>query len=228
MPLIVDRTVALMSDFICGANEVDYHLRGVNFGRDCREPDVIADIRNVVAGDPSPDGMGVLEITRGIEVGHVFALGMLYSQAMGATILDVNGQPQFMEMGCYGIGVSRVVAAAIEQNNDERGIVWPAAMAPFSVAIAPVGYDRSDAVRTTADRLHDELEDAGVDVLLDDRGERPGVMFADLELIGIPHRVTVGERGLKDGKVEYQARRDRAAMPVPAPDIVALVQSKLN
>jgi len=228
MPLIADRTVALMSDFICGANEVDYHLRGVNFGRDCREPDVIADIRNVVAGDPSPDGKGVLEIVRGIEVGHVFALGTLYSEAMGATFLDVNGQSQALEMGCYGIGVSRIVAAAIEQNNDERGIVWPAAMAPFGVAIAPVGYDRSEAVRTTADRLHDELESAGVEVLLDDRGERPGVMFADLELIGIPHRVTVGERGLKDGKLEYQGRRDSAATAVPAPDIVRLVQSRLK
>jgi prolyl-tRNA synthetase len=228
MPLIADRTVALMSDFICGANEVDYHLRGVNFGRDCREPDVIADIRNVVAGDPSPDGKGVLEIVRGIEVGHVFALGTLYSEAMGATFLDVNGQSQALEMGCYGIGVSRIVAAAIEQNNDERGIVWPAAMAPFGVAIAPVGYDRSEAVRTTADRLHDELESAGVEVLLDDRGERPGVMFADLELIGIPHRVTVGDRGLKDGKLEYQGRRDSAATAVPAPDIVGLVQSRLK
>ena len=228
MPLIVDRTVALMSDFICGANEVDYHLRGVNFGRDCREPDLVADIRNVVAGDPSPDGKGVLEIVRGIEVGHVFALGTLYSQAMGATFLDADGQPRVMEMGCYGIGVTRVVAAAIEQNNDERGIIWPAPMAPFGVAIAPVGYDRSDAVRTTADRLHDELENAGLEVLLDDRGERPGVMFADLELIGIPHRITVGERGLKDGKVEYQGRRDSAATAVPAPDIITLVQSKLN
>ena len=228
MPLIADRTVALMSDFICGANEADYHMRGVNFGRDCREPDVIADIRNVVAGDPSPDGKGVLEIVRGIEVGHVFALGTLYSQAMDATFLDVNGQPQALEMGCYGIGVSRIVAAAIEQNNDERGIVWPAAMAPFGVAIAPVGYDRSEAVRTTADRLHDELESAGVEVLLDDRGERPGVMFADLELIGIPHRVTVGERGLKDGKLEYQGRRDSAATAVPAADIVGFVQSRLK
>src|SRR6202162_540872 len=228
MPLIVDRTVFVMSDFICGANEEDFHLRGVNFGRDCREPDLVADIRNVVAGDPSPDGKGVLEIVRGIEVGHVFALGTLYSQAMGATFLDPKGQPQVMEVGCYGIGVSRVVAAAIEQNNDERGIVWPAAMAPFGVAIAPVGYDRSDAVRATADRLHDELENAGVEMLLDDRGERPGVMFADLELIGIPHRVTVGDRGLKDGKLEYQGRRDRAATAVPAADIVALVRSKLN
>src|SRR5256886_1001167 len=228
MPLIVDRTVALMSDFVCGANEADYHLRGANFGRDCREPDQVADLRNVVAGDPSPDGKGVLEIVRGIEVGHVFALGTLYSEAMGATFLHVNGQSQALEMGCYGLGVSRIVAAAIEQNNDERGIVWPAAMAPFGVAIAPVGYDRSEAVRTTADRLHDELESAGVEVLLDDRGERPGVMFADLELIGIPHRVTVGDRGLKDGKLEYQGRRDSAATAVPAPDIVGLVQSRLK
>jgi prolyl-tRNA synthetase len=228
MPLIADRTVAVMSDFVCGANEVDYHLRGVNFGRDCREPDLVADIRNVVAGDPSPDGKGVLEIARGIEVGHVFALGIRYSEAMGATFLDVNGEARQIEMGCYGIGVSRIVAAAIEQHNDERGIIWPAAMAPFSVAIAPIGYDRSDLVRSTADRLHDELERAGVEVLLDDRGERPGVMFADLELIGIPHRVTVGERGLKDGKVEYQGRRDSAPTQVPGADIAKLVRSKLN
>ena len=228
MPLIADRTVALMSDFICGANEIDYHLRGVNFGRDCREPDLVADIRNVVAGDPSPDGKGVLEIVRGIEVGHVFALGTRYSQAMGATFLDSGGQPQVMEMGCYGIGVSRIVAAAIEQNFDERGIVWPQPLAPFTVAIAPIGYDRSDPVRAAADRLHDELESAGVEVLLDDRGERPGVMFADLELIGIPHRITIGERGLKNGEVEYQARRDAAAKAVRAADIVALVRDKLS
>jgi prolyl-tRNA synthetase len=228
MPLIVDRTVALMSDFICGANEIDYHLRGVNFGRDCREPDLVADIRNVVAGDPSPDGKGVLEIARGIEVGHVFALGTRYSEAMGATFLDAAGQPQVMEMGCYGIGVTRIVAAAIEQNFDGRGIVWPEPLAPFAVAIAPIGYDRSDAVRATADRLHEELESSGIEVLLDDRGERPGVMFADLELIGIPHRVTVGERGLKNGEVEYQGRRDAAATSVPAAGIVALVHGKLS
>jgi prolyl-tRNA synthetase len=228
MPLIADRTVAVMSDFICGANEIDYHLRGVNFGRDCREPDLVADIRNVVAGDPSPDGKGLLEIARGIEVGHVFALGMLYSQAMGATFLGADGQPQVMEMGCYGIGISRIVAAAIEQNFDERGIIWPEALAPFTVAIAPIGYDRSDAVRATADRLHDELESSGVETLLDDRGERPGVMFADLELIGIPHRVTVGERGLKNGEVEYQGRRDAAATAVSAADVVALVRGKLS
>jgi prolyl-tRNA synthetase len=228
MPLIADRTVAVMSDFICGANEIDYHLRGVNFGRDCREPDLVADIRNVVAGDPSPDGKGLLEIARGIEVGHVFALGTLYSQAMGATFLGADGQPQVMEMGCYGIGISRIVAAAIEQNFDERGIIWPEALAPFTVAIAPIGYDRSDAVRATADRLHDELESSGVETLLDDRGERPGVMFADLELIGIPHRVTVGERGLKNGEVEYQGRRDAAATAVSAADVVALVRGKLS
>src|SRR5215475_3322011 len=211
MPLIVDREVAAMSDFICGANEVDYHLRGVNFGRDCREPDRVADIRNVVKGDPSPDGKGPLDIVRGIEVGHVFALGTLYSQALGATFLDSDGQPRVMEMGCYGIGVTRIVAAAIEQNNDERGIIWPQPLAPFSVAIAPIGYDRVEAVRRAADQLHDELVSAGIEVLLDDRGERPGVMFADLELVGIPHRVTIGERALKEDNIEYQGRRDAQA-----------------
>ncbi|TMH62023.1 MAG: proline--tRNA ligase [Betaproteobacteria bacterium] len=226
MPLIVDRTVALMSDFVCGANEADYHLRGANFGRDCREPDQVADLRNVVAGDPSPDGKGVLEIVRGIEVGHVFALGTLYSQALGATILDAAGQPRAMEMGCYGIGVTRIVAAAIEQNNDERGIIWPESLAPFSVAIAPIGYERSDAVRTAADRLHGELEAAGIEVLLDDRGERPGVMFADLELIGIPHRITVGERGLKEGKVEYQGRHESSANAIPLAEGVAHVRRR--
>jgi prolyl-tRNA synthetase len=227
MPLIVDRTVAVMSDFVCGANEEDYHLRGVNFGRDCREPDVVADLRNVVAGDPSPDGKGELEIVRGIEVGHVFALGTLYSKALGATFLDAEGQERVMEMGCYGIGVTRVVAAAIEQNNDARGIVWPGPLAPFAAAIAPVGYDRSPAVREAADRLHDELEAAGVEVLLDDRGERPGVMFADLELIGIPHRITIGDRSLKEGNVEYQGRRDGAAAMIPLSEAGARLRSML-
>ncbi|MBK7080229.1 MAG: proline--tRNA ligase [Betaproteobacteria bacterium] len=227
MPLIADRSVAAMADFVCGANEAGYHLRGVNFGRDCREPDRVADLRNVVAGDPSPDGQGPLEILRGIEVGHVFALGNVYSKAMGATYLDAHGQPQLMEMGCYGIGVTRVVAAAIEQNHDARGIVWPAAMAPFAVAIAPVGYDRNEAVKALADRLHDELAAAGVEVLLDDRGERPGVMFADLELIGIPHRITIGDRGLKEGRVEYQGRRDTAATPVAVDAIAAFIRGKL-
>jgi prolyl-tRNA synthetase len=228
MPLVADRTVALMSDFICGANEVDYHLRGVNFGRDCREPDQVADLRNVVAGDPSPDGKGRLEIVRGIEVGHVFALGTRYSQAMGATFLDADGRPHLMEMGCYGIGVTRIVAAAIEQNNDARGIIWPAAMAPFAVAIAPVGYERSATVRATADALHDELESAGVEVLLDDRGERPGVMFADLELLGIPHRITVGERGLNKGEVEYQGRREATPTATPLVEMAACLRAKLD
>ena len=227
LPLIVDRTVAVMADFVCGANEPDFHLRGVNFGRDCREPDRIADLRNVVAGDPSPDGKGTLEILRGIEVGHVFALGDVYSKAMGATYLDANGQAQVMEMGCYGIGITRVVAAAIEQNHDHKGIIWPQPLAPFAVAIAPVAYDRNEGVRSLADSLHDALEATGIEVLLDDRAERPGVMFADLELIGIPHRITIGDRGLKEGKVEYQGRRDPTATPVAAGEIATFIQEKL-
>jgi prolyl-tRNA synthetase len=227
MPLIADRTVAAMSDFVCGANEADYHLRGVNFGRDCREPDLVADIRSVVEGDPAPDGAGRISIVRGIEVGHVFALGDVYSQAMDATYLDMEGRSHVIQMGCYGIGVTRVVAAAIEQNHDERGIVWPAAMAPFAVAIAPIAYDRSEIVKDAADRLHEALEAAGVEVLLDDRGERPGVMFADLELIGIPHRITIGERGLKDGVVEYQARGDSGATRVPVADAVSFVSRRI-
>jgi prolyl-tRNA synthetase len=227
LTLIVDRTVAVMADFICGANERDFHLRGVNFGRDCREPDCVADLRNVVAGDPSPDGRGALEILRGIEVGHVFALGDEYSRAMGATYLDAGGQAQVMEMGCYGIGITRVVAAAIEQNHDGKGIAWPQPLAPFQVAIAPVGYDRSEGVKAAADSLHDELEAAGIEVLLDDRGERPGVMFADLELIGIPHRITIGDRGLREGKIEYQARRDAAATPVAVGEMSAFIRGKL-
>jgi prolyl-tRNA synthetase len=228
MPLIADRTVAVMSDFVCGANEADYHLRGVNFGRDCREPDRVADIRNVVAGDLSPDGGGVLELRRGIEVGHVFALGSTYSERMGASVLDEQGQQRVIQMGCYGIGVTRVVAAAIEQHNDDKGIVWPEPMAPFAVAIAPIGYGRSAAVRETADRLHDELTAAGIDVFLDDRDERPGVMFADLELIGIPHRLTIGERGLKDGRLEYQARTDTASTPVGLDEAAAFIRSRLE
>jgi prolyl-tRNA synthetase len=228
MPLIADRQVAAMADFVCGANEPDFHLAGVNFGRDTREPDLVADIRNVVAGDPSPDGKGTLAILRGIEVGHVFALGSVYSTAMGATFLDKEGASHVIEMGCYGIGITRVVAAAIEQNHDERGIAWPDAMAPFAVAIAPIGYDRSDAVRALADQLHDALEARGVDVLLDDRGERPGVMFADLELVGIPHRVTIGDRGLKDRNVEYQARRDAKATPVAVDAIDAFLAERMK
>ncbi|MDP2111589.1 MAG: proline--tRNA ligase [Thiobacillus sp.] len=205
--VIADRTVAAMSDFVCGANKPKYHLAGVNFGRDLQEPGVVADIRNVTSGDPSPDGQGTLQLCRGIEVGHVFQLGSKYSQAMNATFLDETGQSLAMEMGCYGIGVSRIVAAAIEQNQDGRGIIWPETMAPFLLVVVAIGYGKSEAVRHAADTLYAELVAAGFDVLLDDRDERPGVMFADAELIGIPHRVTVGERGLADGVIEYQPRR---------------------
>jgi prolyl-tRNA synthetase len=228
IPVIADRAVAAMSDFVCGANEAGYHLTGVNWGRDVKEPDYVFDIRNVVEGDPSPDGKGPLSICRGIEVGHIFQLRTKYSEAMKATYLDENGQPRVMEMGCYGIGVSRIVGAAIEQNHDERGIIFPRAIAPFEVAIAPVGYGKSEAVRKAADALYGELRQAGVDVLLDDRDERPGVMFADLELIGIPHRVTIGERGLKDGVAEYQGRRDTAAQRVPLQDAAAFVRERLE
>ncbi|HEX7971012.1 MAG TPA: proline--tRNA ligase [Thiobacillus sp.] len=206
IPVIADRAVAAMSDFACGANVDGQHFTGVNFGRDLAEPGV-ADLRNVEAGDPCPDGRGTLQLCRGIEVGHVFQLGSKYSQAMNATYLDEAGRAQAMEMGCYGIGVSRIVASAIEQHHDERGIIWPATMAPFLLVIVAIGYGKSAMVKTAADRMYAELTGAGFDVLLDDRDERPGVMFADAELIGIPHRVTVGERGLKDGIVEYQPRR---------------------
>jgi prolyl-tRNA synthetase len=205
--VIADRTVAAMSDFICGANKPKFHLAGVNFGRDLQEPDVVADIRNVTPGDPSPDGKGSLQLCRGIEVGHVFQLGNKYSQAMNATYLDEAGQAQAMEMGCYGIGVSRIVASAIEQHHDEKGIIWPATMAPFLLVIVAIGYGKSEMVKTAADTFYADLMAAGFDVLLDDRDERPGVMFADAELIGIPHRVTIGERGLKDGMIEYQPRQ---------------------
>jgi len=229
MPLkiVADREVALMSDWICGANDVDFHLRGVNWGRDLPEPDVVADIRNVVEGDASPDGKGPLAIERGIEIGHVFYLGTKYSQAMQATFLDVNGKPQFMEMGCYGIGITRLPAAAIEQNHDERGIIWPDALAPFTVVLCPISPDRFPAVKAAADQIYADLLAAGVDVILDDRGERPGAMFADWELIGVPHRITLGDRGLKEGQVEYQHRRDTVAASVPVADIVGLIQSRL-
>lgn len=226
--VIADRTAAAMSDFVCGANESGYHVTGGNWGRDCAEPDVIADIRNVVEGDPSPDGKGTLKMRRGIEVGHVFALGTKYSDALKANYLAQDQSEKVMWMGCYGIGVTRVVAAAIEQNNDERGIVWPEAMAPFTVAIAALGYDRSAEVKAAADSLYAALSAAGVDVVLDDRGERPGVMFAELELIGIPHRITIGDRGLKEGVVEYQARRDTSATKIALSDAVAQVKAKLE
>ena len=226
--VVADREVALMGDWVCGANEEGFHLTGVNWGRDLPEPDVVADLRNVVAGDPSPDGKGVLAIERGIEVGHVFYLGTKYSAAMEATFLDENGKPQLMEMGCYGIGITRLPAAAIEQNHDERGIIWPDAIAPFTVVLCPIGMDRSDAVRSTAERLHDELAAAGVDVILDDRGERPGAMFADWELIGVPHRLVISERGLKEGQLEYQHRRETAATRVAADEAVAFLRGRLQ
>ena len=225
--VIADRSVAVMSDFVCGANKPKFHLAGVNFGRDLPEPTLVADIRNVVSGDASPDGKGRLEICRGIEVGHIFQLRTKYSEAMQCTYLDKDGKTQVMEMGCYGIGVSRIVGAAIEQNFDQRGIVFPQAMAPFALAIVPVGYHRSEQVKAEADKLYAELSAAGIDVLLDDRDERPGVMFADMELIGIPHRITIGERGLKNGEIEYQARTDAAASVWPLADAAAQVKVKL-
>ena len=228
LKVIADRDVAVMSDWICGANEEDFHITGVNWGRDLPEPDLVADLRNVVAGDASPDGKGVLAIERGIEVGHVFYLGTKYSRAMDATFLDENGKPQFLEMGCYGIGITRLPAAAIEQNHDERGIIWPDALAPFTVVVCPIGMDRSEAVKLEAERLYADLLAAGVDVLLDDRNERPGAMFADWELIGVPHRITIGDKGLKEGVVEYQHRRDSAATKVPAAQALALVRSRLT
>ncbi len=227
-PIIADRAAAAMSNFVCGANDDGFHYTGANFGRDIRLDETeIHDLRNVVAGDPSPDGKGTLELCRGIEVGHIFQLRTKYSAALNATYLDENGQAQIMEMGCYGIGVSRIVAAAIEQNFDERGIVLPSAMAPFQVAIAPIGYRKNEMVREAAEKLYAEFANAGVEVLLDDRDERPGVMFADLELIGVPHRVVIGERGLKDGTVEYKGRRDADAQQVSVQDIAKFVQSKL-
>ncbi|OWY38249.1 proline--tRNA ligase [Xenophilus sp. AP218F] len=224
--VIADRTVARMADFVIGANEDDQHYTGANFGRDCAEPEV-ADIRNVVEGDASPCGNGPLAIQRGIEVGHVFYLGTKYSEAMNATFLDEDGKPKPFEMGCYGIGVTRILGAAIEQNFDDKGMIWPDAIAPFAAVICPVGYDRSEAVKEAADKLHAELLARGVDVILDDRGERPGAMFADWELIGAPHRVTIGDRGLKDGKVEYQHRRDSEATAVAADAILDHLLSKL-
>ncbi len=224
--VIADRTVAAMADFVVGANSDDQHCTGANAARDFPEP-AVADIRNVVAGDASPDGKGKLEILRGIEVGHVFQLRTQYSKEMNLAFLDESGKSQIMEMGCYGIGVTRIVAAAIEQSHDERGIIFPRALAPFELALTPIGMGKSAQVRETAERLYRELAAAGVDVLLDDRDERPGVMFADMELIGIPHRVVVGERGLKNGQVEYQGRRDAKAEPIPLQDAINTLKSKI-
>jgi prolyl-tRNA synthetase len=223
--MVVDRTVARMTDFVCGANEEGFHLAGVNWGRDLPDPDHIADIRNVVAGDPSPDGKGVLAIQRGIEVGHVFA-GLPYADSMRLSFADEGGQQKSMVMGCYGIGVTRLLGAAIEQNHDERGIIWPEPIAPFSLVICPVNYRQSEPVRQAADRLYAELESAGVDVIIDDRGERPGSMFADWELIGVPHRITIGDRGLKSDEVEYVHRRSLQATAVRLAEVVGFVAQR--
>lgn len=230
LTVVADRTVANMNDFICGANQEGFHLTGVNWARDLPEP-IIADLRNVIAGDASPDGKGVLEICRGIEVGHVFQLGTRYSESMNAVYLDEKGQSQPMVMGCYGIGVTRLLGAAIEQCFDDRGIVWPVSIAPFQVVLCPMGYDRSDMVREASDQLYKDLTAAGIEVILDDRGERPGAMFADWELIGVPFRVVIGERGLKEGQLEFQARTDAEATQVPVADVAAkvitMIQTKL-
>jgi prolyl-tRNA synthetase len=222
LTIVADRTVANMSDFICGANQEGHHLTGVNWGRDLPEP-IVADLRNVIAGDASPDGKGVLEICRGIEVGHVFQLGTRYSESMNAVYLDEKGQSQPMVMGCYGIGVTRLLGAAIEQRFDDRGIMWPVSIAPFQVVLCPMGYDRSDMVREASDKLYQDLMSAGIEVILDDRGERPGAMFADWELIGVPYRVVIGERGLKEGQLEFQARTDAEASVIPVGDVAKKV-----
>jgi prolyl-tRNA synthetase len=226
--VVADRTVAAMSDFVCGANEEHFHYTGVNWGRDLPEPDEVSDIRNVLAGDPSPDGKGTLAIQRGIEVGHVFFLGTKYSEAMNATYLDEQGKPQLMQMGCYGIGVTRILGAAIEQNHDARGIVWPDPIAPFTLVICPIGYDRNAEVKATAERLHDEFAARGIDVMLDDRGERPGAMFADWELVGVPHRIVISDRGLKEGRLEVQGRRDAQATAVPLAQVVDVIGERLS
>jgi prolyl-tRNA synthetase len=225
--VIADRSVAVMADFVCGANEADFHLTGVNFGRDLPEPTLVADIRNVVAGDPSPDGKGSLEICRGIEVGHIFQLRRKYAEAMNVAVLDEAGKLQTVEMGCYGIGITRIVAAAIEQNNDARGIVFPPAIAPFQVAVVPIGAGKNPQVRAAAERVHDELTAACIEVLLDDRDERPGVMFADMDLIGIPYRIVVGERGLAAGEVEFKGRQEDKAAAVAVAGIVDYTRARI-
>jgi prolyl-tRNA synthetase len=225
--IVADRSVAVMANFVCGANEVDHHLTNVNFDRDLSLPAEVVDIRNVVAGDPSADGKGILELCRGIEVGHIFQLRTKYAEALKCTFLDEQGKDQVMEMGCYGIGVSRIVGAAIEQGHDERGIVFPANIAPFSVVIVPMAYAKSGMVKTAADALYAQLCAAGIDVLLDDRDERPGFMFADWELIGVPHRIVVGERGLKEGKLEYKGRTDSEAALVAIDEMIVFLHQKL-
>jgi prolyl-tRNA synthetase len=227
LTVVVDRTVTAMSDFICGANDAGYHYTGVNWGRDLPEPTTVADLRNVVEGDLSPDGKGLLSIQRGIEVGHVFYLGTKYSRAMNATFLDDHGKAQFLEMGCYGIGITRILGAAIEQCHDERGMVWPRSIAPFEVVICPIGYDRTPDVRLAADQLHSALIAEGIDAVLDDRGERPGAMFADWELIGVPWRVVVGDRNLKNGAVEMQGRSELQARLIALDAVVSTLKDQL-
>jgi prolyl-tRNA synthetase len=225
--IYVDHAAAQLADFVCGANEKDVHFTGVNWGRDLPEPKAV-DLRNVVPGDPSPSGKGTLEIARGIEVGHIFQLGQLYSQAMQASVLDEQGKAVTMFMGCYGIGVTRVVAAAIEQNHDANGIIWPEPLAPFNVVVVPINYQKSERVRRAADQLYEDLGAAGIDVLLDDRDARPGVKFADAELIGIPHRLVVGDRTLETGKLEYRHRRDSESTEIPAVDVVAYIEKRVR
>lgn len=226
IPVIADYAVLGMSDFICGANDDGVHYTGVNWGRDLETPET-ADLRNVVAGDPSPDGEGALSIVRGIEVGHIFQLGKTYSEALNASVLDENGKSTVLTMGCYGIGVTRVVAAAIEQNNDDQGIIWPDAIAPFTVSITPINYQKSHRVRELADRIYEDLKAAGIQVLLDDRKVRPGIMFADHELMGIPHRITFSERGLDAGEVEYKGRKGNVSDNIPIDNIHAFIKDKL-
>jgi prolyl-tRNA synthetase len=217
-----------MSDFICGANKPKYHLQHVNFGRDLPEPSLVVDVRNVMEGDDSPDGKGKLSLCRGIEVGHIFQLRCKYAKAMNATFLDESGQSQVMEMGCYGIGVSRIVGAAIEQGSDEKGIIFPISMAPFEVIICPIGMDKSELVKNTAHEIYENCKKIGLDVLLDDRGERPGVMFAESDLMGIPHRIVVGERGLAENKVEYKARTSPEAQNLLIGDVINFIQKAIS
>jgi prolyl-tRNA synthetase len=225
--MYVDYAAAHLADFICGANEKDMHYRGVNWGRDLKDPQP-ADIRNAQRGDPSPSGRGTLEIARGIEVGHIFQLGQLYSEAMHASVLDEQGKALNMFMGCYGIGVTRVVAAAIEQNHDANGIIWPEAIAPFQVVLVPINYQKSTRIQETADALYQQFNAAGIDVLLDDRDARPGVKFADSELMGIPHRIVIGERGLAAGNLEYRHRRETESTEISAADPVGYIRHKSN
>jgi prolyl-tRNA synthetase len=226
VPVIVDHAAARLGDFVCGANEDGKHYTGVNWERDLPAPDH-TDLRNVVNGDASPDGNGTLSIARGIEVGHIFQLGTKYSEAMGATVLNEQGKEETMTMGCYGIGVTRIVAAAIEQNNDDRGMIWPAAIAPFQVALLPMNMKKSERVREATEALYGELQAAGIDVLLDDRPVRPGVMFSDMELIGIPHRIVVGEKNLDKGMLEYKARRGDDNQDIPRSELIAFMKAKL-